>query len=110
MSANTKIELFRLHVNYLCTFIKESYLDDTIKEQLLYDIKQLHGPHLEPLFVIRERYYDEKAILNKELRRNRLALRRQNTLYDLNHDYKATSIPIKRQSHFNFETAFSHKS
>ena len=83
-------------------FIRRSPLTDDQQDCLLHDIKQLVGPELQPVFDIRERFYLQRALTRRGIRRQQKKYQRSNALSintDLDNEYYK---PIRRQSHFNF--------
>jgi hypothetical protein len=100
------MELFKLHRDSLCKFIRNSVLSDHQQESLLDDINTLTGPQLEPLFLLRERYYTEKAIANRELRKQYKKITRKLVIFipdKLSSSSEDDSPhPYIRKSHFNF--------
>jgi len=98
------MELFNLHRDYLYKSIRKSVLSDNQQESLLADINKLTGPELEPLFLLRERYYTEKAIENRNIRKQNKKIKRKLAIFipeDLSSEEDSPQ-PYVRKSHFNF--------
>ena len=99
------MELFNLHREYLVMFIRKSVLSYNQQEALIDDITKLVGPELEPLFLLRERYYNEKAIVNRDIRKQNKKIKRKLVIFipdDLSSSDDESPQPYFRKSHYNF--------
>lgn len=99
------MELFNLHREYLVKFIQKSVLSYNQQEALIDDINKLVGPELEPLFLLRERYYNEKAIVNRDIRKQNKKIKRKLVIFipdDLSSSENESPQTYVRKSHYNF--------